>query len=670
MALRMIGSSNLPSTQAPVIDHNQTGAPLLEQCVPSDCLVSLFERACEAYPARIAAVCGSEEITYSELNRSANRIAHSLSVRSIRRGDFVALCLDRSIEMVAAMLGVLKAGAAYLPIDPRYPQARVAQTLEDALPAAIVTNRNLAKELVGTTTNVLLIEELLIDDSDGNAGFSSHATSEDLAYLMYTSGSTGKPKGVLVSHRNVVRLLTETNGWFHFDENDVWTMFHSFAFDFSVWEMWGSLTTGGKLIIVPFTVSRSPEDFYTLLSEQKVTVLNQTPSAFSLLSQTEETTVLRPLALRVVIFGGEALQYRSLRNWFRRHGDIKPQLVNMYGITETTVHVTYRVVRETDTLGEPDSLIGVPIPDLKIHLLNQDLLPVEDDGIGEICVGGPGVARGYLNRPELTAERFISDPFSANGEKLYRSGDLARRRKDGELVYLGRGDTQVKINGFRIELGEVEAALGDYPGVQQVTVIAHSDGNGLHRLAAYFVMAGSNTVTAGELSSFLSKRLPPQMMPAFYTQLQAIPLTSNGKVDRASLPEPAASSGNSVVAQQITDAAGTSSSIQERVAQIWRHVLGSSHVGLDENFFDIGGTSVLLVAVRTELQLKLGCSIPVTWMFEFTTVRSLAEKISEISESRVNQKAQKTTSQLSAAQDQARRQREAFARLKATKGSV
>ncbi|MBS1821268.1 MAG: amino acid adenylation domain-containing protein [Acidobacteria bacterium] len=586
-------------------------------------------------------------------------MARRLVAASGDRRGIVAIYLDRSIEMIAAMLGVLKSGSAYLPIDPGYPSARVLQTLEDATPLVVITNRKLASILEKTASQIILADELPSLDPIVPEPLPVRPKADDLAYVMFTSGSTGKPKGVLVSHHNVVRLLSETETWFHFNETDVWTMFHSFAFDFSVWEIWGPLTTGGKLVIVPFATSRSPEDFYALLSEQKVTVLNQTPSAFSLLNQLEESGTALPLSLRVVIFGGEALQYHSLRNWFRRHGDIKPQLVNMYGITETTVHVTYRIVREADTQGEQDSLIGVPIPDLQIHLLNAELLPVPDGEVGEICVGGGGVAHGYLNRPELTAERFVPDPFGPPGAKMYRSGDLARRRPDGELVYLGRGDNQVKINGFRIELGEIEAAISDFPGVRQVCVIGHTTDDGRQALAAYFVTEGGKP-TAGDMSRFLSQRLPAQMMPSFYIQMETIPLTGNGKVDRAALPKPTTGSASATADER---QATSSSPLQARIAQVWRDVLKASQVGLDDNFFDIGGTSILLAAVRSQLQEQLNRSIPVTWMFEFTTVRSLADKLVETSGSPA-----RPSATLTAAQEQARRQREAFARLRTTKG--
>ena len=626
-------------------------------------LVARFEEICCLYPSNTAVTLGPESITYEALNQTANRFAHALLATSPAPESIVAIYLDRSIPMIAAILGVLKAGCAYLPIDPTYPSARVVQTLKDAAPVAIITDHRLVSGLPSLDFKILQIDSVSAE-SVSNA--SQLAKAENLAYVMYTSGSTGKPKGVLITHRNVLRLFTETDSWFHFDERDVWTMFHSFAFDFSVWEIWGPLLTGGRLVIVPFEVSRSSEDFYALLSKEQVTVLNQTPSAFSLIDQVEEGGKVLPLALRTVIFGGEALQYRALRNWFKRHGDQKPKLINMYGITETTVHVTYRVVSESDANQEVDSLIGEPIPDLQLHLLDPDGHPVADGEEGELCIGGAGVARGYLNRPELTAQRFVPDTFSHIGGLLYRSGDIGRRRPDGQLVYLGRNDHQVKINGFRIELGEVEAALAEFPGIRQVTVIAHADHTGRQRLAAYFVSELGTPIASHTLREFLAARSPAQMIPAFYIQLDEIPLTHNGKVDRKALPVPTTGSA--------APAAEPSSPMQERVSGIWRDVLEAPNVGLDDNFFDIGGSSILLIQVRTQLQTELARQIPITWMFEFTTIRALAEKLQadELQMAGAGPSpATATTSNgvLNAAQEQARKQRDAFARIRSAKGS-
>jgi amino acid adenylation domain-containing protein len=599
-------------------------------------LSARFAEVCERAGTRTAVTLGMDSITYEELNLAAEEVRAGLVARGAGPGKIVAICMERSIGMIAAMLGVVKTGAAYLPIDPRYPEARIAETIEDASPVVVVGVSGVS------------LDELMAGGGTGTAG--AEVGADDTAYVIYTSGSTGKPKGVLVSNRNVIRLLDETRQWFNFDENDVWTMFHSFAFDFSVWEIWGSLLHGGRLVIAPFEVSRSPEDFRALLVREQVTVLNQTPSAFALLDQVDVQAGGRDLALRVVIFGGEALMLGSLRGWMERHGDAKPQMINMYGITETTVHVTYRRVMALDALNEGESLLGESIPDMQVYLLNEGLRPVADGEEGEICVGGGGVAKGYLNRPELTAERFVPDPFGEAGAMLYRSGDMARRRGDGELVYLGRRDGQIKVAGFRIELGEVEAALIEHRGVAQACVVAHTDEGVGTRLTAYVVGRSGANLTVAELSEFLATRLPGHMMPAFYRVLGAMPLTTNGKVDRAALP-----TGTAAATQKL----GTSTTTEEKVASICRRVL-KSEVGLDDNFFDVGGSSVLLIAVRTGLQQELNCKIPVIWMFECTTVRSLAKRIEDGNGPPMMQTA--------AVNANARRQRIAFARARAARG--
>jgi amino acid adenylation domain-containing protein len=319
-----------------------------------------------------------------------------------------------------------------------------------------------------------------------------NAAPDNTAYVIYTSGSTGKPKGTSVSHANVGRLFDSTNAWFNFNASDVWTVFHSLAFDFSVWEIWGALLYGGRLIVIPYWVSRSPETFYEVLRAQNVTVLNQTPSAFRQILQIEETIGAAPLPLRAVVFGGEALDIKSLAPWFERHGDRQPQLVNMYGITETTVHVTYRPLSISDTTAAPRSVIGCPIPDLQIHLLDDRLQPVPIGIPGELHVGGAGLSRGYLGRPALTAERFIPDPFSKiSGARLYKSGDLARRLPDGDIEYMGRIDQQVKIRGFRIETSEIETVLASHPAVRQAVVMLRNDSQSNASLVGYIVARDS-----------------------------------------------------------------------------------------------------------------------------------------------------------------------------------
>jgi amino acid adenylation domain-containing protein len=614
-------------------------------------LATWFVDSCEHHAERVALSLGAQQMTYAELHDAAAKVAAALAAVDLPADALIGICLDRSVELVAAMAGVVLAGAGYLPLDPQYPHARLLETLADAKPAAILTDRDGALRLQPMNTRVLVVEDLLTGTPP--AMHLREANPDDLAYVIYTSGSTGTPKGVMVTHRNVVRLLEQTQAWFHFDEHDVWTMFHSFAFDFSVWEMWGCLLHGARLVIVPHAVSRSPQDFYALLVEEQVTVLNQTPTAFGLLTQADARAAARQLALRVIIFGGEALNLRSLVPWFERHGEESPQLVNMYGITETTVHVTYRRIRTKDARGDVDSLIGDPIPDLRIHLLNEALLPVDDGEVGEIFVGGAGVARGYLNRAELTAERFLPDPL-VPGAKLYRSGDLARRRGDGELVYMGRADRQVKINGFRIELGEIEARLLEVAGIAQACVIARED-HGVQRLAAYVLMSDESFSTT-ELSRFAERHLPTHMRPSFYTRMDALPINANGKIDRSALPVPQRL--NTAGAQPTT----LLNSREKLIAEVWARVLGTQAAGQDENFFDAGGSSVLLIALRTELQAALNVAIPVTWLFEHTTIRTLA--------ARIDREAAAPAGNANVAAPRAVQQRASFARARAMKGGT
>jgi amino acid adenylation domain-containing protein len=625
---------------------------------PCGSIITIFERVAAVNADRVAIVCGNVSLTYGSLNDQANYVARHLRELGVGADSFVAIYLDRSPEMLIAILGVLKAGGAYVPIDSMYPAARVLEMLEDARPIAILTSESLVTELAERieelSLSIVEIGQLLAGGSAGLANPTVTTGGDDLAYMIYTSGSTGKPKGVMVTHRNVVRLLTQTEQWFHFNSNDVWTMFHSIAFDFSVWEIWGCLLTGGRLVIVPFAVSRSPRDFYDLLSAEKVTVLNQTPSAFSMLVQVEQNASVLPLHLRFVIFGGEALQYRKLAPWFTRHGDATPQLINMYGITETTVHVTYRAIRASEAELVEESLIGVPIPDLQIHLLDTAGKPVVTGEIGEIYVGGGGVSRGYHKRPQLNEERFLPDPFAhLPGARLYRTGDLARLRPDGELVYLGRNDSQVKINGFRIELGEVEATMAAVPGVQQSCVVARTDGDGPARLAAYFVPAPGAELTASFFGRVFSERMPAHMRPSSYTRLKELPLTVNGKLDAGALPAPSMRMGG-----QEDGVARSLSEAESQIARVFTDTLNLRRIGLDDNFFDCGGTSLLLIGAHLRLQAQFERQIPVTLMFECPTVRSLTKRLSAETPA---------APAINAIQQQARKTRDAFARVRAAK---
>jgi amino acid adenylation domain-containing protein/FkbM family methyltransferase len=468
---------------------------------PSACLHEAFAVQARRRPGAVAVVCEGESLSYGDLDQSANRLAHRLRSLGVGPEVLVGLSVERSLDMVIAILGILKAGGAYVPLDPAYPTERLAAVLEEVRPAVLVTQERLRDRLPrlpAEAARILCLDaasEGLEGERSGPPG--GFADPSQLAYVIYTSGSTGRPKGSPISHANVARLFTATAGWFGFDERDVWTLFHSYAFDFSVWELWGALLHGGRLVVVPHAVSRSPEAFNELLREEGVTVLNQTPSAFRQLIQVEEAGApTAGVELRWVIFGGEALDLTSLAPWFARHGDLRPRLVNMYGITETTVHVSFRPLAAADLERSYSSPIGIPIPDLTVRILDARGRPVPVGVPGEMFVGGAGPGRGYLAHPDLTAERFVPDP---GGARLYRTGDRARYLPGGEIEYLGRVDDQVKIRGFRIEPGEIEAVLAGHPGVSGSAVFVRDYGVDDRRLVAALVPDGISAAPVLEL---------------------------------------------------------------------------------------------------------------------------------------------------------------------------
>ncbi len=594
---------------------------------PKDtCLHQLIEAQVEKTPTAIAVVFENQQLTYQELNTRANQLAHYLQSLGVGPDVLVGICVERSLEMVIGLLGILKAGGAYVPLDPGYPQERLAYMLEDSQVAVLLTQQQLVDSLPQHSTPLVLLDadsEHIAQQSQENPV--SGTKADRLAYVIYTSGSTGKPKGVLVSHHNVVRLFKATEAWYNFNETDVWTLFHSYAFDFSVWEIWGALIYGSRLVIVSYYVSRSPEDFYNLLISQRVTVLNQTPSAFRQLIRVDEFSgTAKELNLRLVIFGGEALELQSLKPWFERHGDEFPQLVNMYGITETTVHVTYRPLTIAD-LKSNGSVIGSAIPDLKLYILDQHQQPVPIAVPGEMYVGGAGVTQGYLNRPELTSERFIPNPFSNSpGERLYKTGDLARYLPNGDIEYLGRIDYQVKIRGFRIEIGEIETVLCQHPSVREVVVIVRESLGDKH-LVAYVVPKTEQVPNDLELRRFLLQQLPDYMVPAIFTILEEVPLTPNGKVDRRALPAPDANRSGCFG----TRAPRTPT--EEILAAIWAQVLGLEFVGIDDNFFTLGGHSLLATQVISRCRQAFCVEISLQMLFDAPTIALLADAIAKLS---------------------------------------
>ncbi|ORX93280.1 amino acid adenylation enzyme/thioester reductase family protein, partial [Basidiobolus meristosporus CBS 931.73] len=583
------------------------------------CVHQLFEEQVSRSPNAIAVVSESQTLTYAEVNERANRLAHHLIELGVKPDTLVALCVERSVAIVIGILAILKAGGAYLPLDPVYASERLNDIVSDASPSIL-----LADEHGGNTIGEASLASLTVVDP--NAQFEEHPatnpqvtslTSHHLAYVIYTSGSTGKPKGVMVEHAQVTRLFDATAAWYQFNENDVWCLLHSYSFDFSVWELWGALRYGGKLVLPSHHVTRSSEDLYELICEQGITVLNLTPSAFKPLIACHAQSELQD-QLRYVIFGGEALEPAILQPWYATRSEHSPKIVNMYGITETTVHVTYRVMKKTDCT-QAISPIGARIPDLTTYILDTRGNPVPMGVVGELYIGGAGVTRGYLNRPELTAERFPLDPFSKTpGARMYRTGDLGRYQSDGSLIFLGRNDHQVKIRGFRIELGEIEARLVDHPLVKEAAVLAVGDDSD-KRLVAYVVAAHEEEL-AHLLRSHVAEKLPDYMTPAAFVRMDKFPLTANGKLDRRALPEP---DSDSLVSQKYEAPVGE---IETALASIWEEQLNVTRVGRHDNYFMLGGHSLLAVQLIERLR-RIGLGLSIRALFDTPTLSVLAQSI-------------------------------------------
>ncbi|PHM54490.1 Amino acid adenylation [Xenorhabdus sp. KK7.4] len=608
---------------------NQTDAPY-----PQDkTLPQLFEAQVTANPNNVALVFEGKTLTYHQLNERANQLAHAIRERYQQQHNvpmptdtLIALYLDRSPEMVISILAVLKAGGAYVPVSPDYPPERVQFILDDTQSPCVVTQQKFLPTLQAYTQALVTPSALIAaDDSRVTEHYSTDnlalaGQASDLAYVIYTSGTTGKPKGVLQTHHNVNRLFTTSQKDYQFDQHDVWVLFHAYTFDFSVWELWGTLLYGGRLIIPTVECIKDFSQFSRLCAEQNVTVLNQTPGAFYAFIDEAVSNSTEFPHLRYVIFGGDKLNPVQLTPWWDRYGDQKPALINMYGITETTVHVTYKKLTQGDTTAI--SRIGRPLSDMSAYVLNTagQLAPI--GATGELYIGGAGLARGYLNRPELTAERFIENPFATEKNKeqgytrLYKTGDLARWLPNGELEYLGRNDFQVKIRGYRIELGEIESALAAHPQVKQAVVIDR-EYQGNTALIAYLVIEGE--LSDEGLISHLSSRLPDYMLPASFTRIEAIPLTLNGKVDRQALPEPSWSNKEGYVAPRNT--------LETRLCAIWQDVLALEQVGIDDNFFRIGGNSLTAIKLIAAIRRTLSTDISLAQLFELKTIAGLATQM-------------------------------------------
>lgn len=618
-----------PVSEAPLLTDNEKHQLLVQWSSAGahypmgKCVHELFQEQANRTPDNVAIVFDDIRLSYRELNTRANQLAHFLVRQGVGPEVMVGICTERSTDMIIGILGILKAGGAYIPLDPAYPEERLAFILEDTGASLLVTQSHLRDIFPKLFIKIICLDsehgtiaQYDTGDPSGNAG------PDNAAYVIYTSGSTGRPKGVLIEHYSIMRLFEGTRSLYHFNKDDVWTLFHSYSFDFSVWEIWGALLHGGTLLIIPFRVSRSIDEFYELLIWEQVTVLNITPSVFRELVQADSYSIARErLSLRYIIFGGEQLKAADLRAWYDNHDDRIPQLVNMYGITETTVHVTYYPLTRADAQRKNGVGIGRPLSDLRIYLLDCNMQPVPIGMPGEIYVGGPGLARGYLNRPELTAERFLPDVFSGEpGQRLYKSGDMGRYLSDGNIEFLGRKDSQVKVRGYRIEPGEIESHILRHPGVAGALVAVRDHSSGYKSLAAYVVVNDISKDISSELRHMLKTKLPDYMVPSVFVPLRAFPLTPNGKVDCSVLPVPFG--GHEDQGQEPGRAL---SSIEEKLLAVWKAIFERDDIGINDDFFELGGHSLLAMRLIAWVHRGMHVELSIHNVFEFPTVAAMAK---------------------------------------------
>jgi amino acid adenylation domain-containing protein len=608
----------------------------------------IFENQLERTPHRSALVYENRELTYMELNRQANRIVHHMQYKyNIHPGDLIGVMMERSEWMIIGLLAILKTGGAYVPIDPNYPEKRIQFILRDSHCQLLITHEESENILRGDLAD-LAIDILTIPipgailaenhiDSNMNRNPVVVNTSEDPSYVIYTSGTTGSPKGCMISHKNIVRLLKNDRlrQLFDFNRYDIWIMAHSFCFDFSVWEMYGALLNGSRLIIPSRDAVRDIYFFHRLIKLHKITVLNQTPGAFYRLLAVDKEAEEKNLShhMHYVIFGGDKLEPFYLKEWVEIYPLEKISLINMYGITETTVHVTfYRLTRDDIESSGSRSPIGKPLPETTLYIYNENLI-LEPVGIsGEIYVGGSGVSRGYLNQPYLTKRRFIKNPYH-EGEVIYRTGDLGKRLPDGNIEYIGRKDHQVKIRGFRIELGEIEAQLLKHNEIREAIVLMHckerADASpevfqtSEDRYLCAYVVADKE-LSIPEMREYLSHTLPDYMIPSYLIQVDRIPLTSNGKLNRKALPKPE-------VRMEKGEYTSPRSRMEEKLVEIWSEVLGTARniIGIDGNFFELGGHSLKATTLISKIHRVFNIKIPIAEIFTTPTIRGLSRYLED-----------------------------------------
>ena len=578
-------------------------------------IVELLEEQLAKASDKIAVTYGKEKLTYNQLNIRTNQLARVLRDKGVKRDTVVGIIVEPSLEMIVSILAILKSGGAYLPIDPYQPEERIEYILKDSNTQIVVASKELIHK-IKIPAQIIDIDNKPLSGVDGSS-LEKINKPNDLAYIIYTSGSTGKPKGVMIEHRNVTSLMANNEHLFNFNNNDIWCMFHSYAFDFSVWEMFGALLNGGKLVVIPKYITKDTKKFLEVVEKEEITVLNQTPSAFYNLINEEMKGIKRELKLRYVIFGGEALNPSKLRIWKERYPNT--ELINMYGITETTVHVTFKKLEERD-FESSLSNIGKEIPTLNTYIMDKSLKLLPIGVPGEICVSGGGVARGYLGKPKLTEEKFVANPYKSN-EKLYRSGDLGRLLQSGEIEYLGRIDNQVKIRGYRIELGEIENTISKQKGIKGIVVLSRKDKIEMDYLCAYIEKEAYITIES--IKEGIRKELPEYMIPSVFIELNEIPLTLNGKIDRKSLLKIEAT----ITKDKKYE--GPSNETEARFIELWEDILGIEGIGVHDNFFDLGGHSLKATILSGRIQKELDVEITVRDIFNYPNIKELSKCIKE-----------------------------------------
>ncbi len=601
-----------------VVEWNNTAAPFPED----KCIHELFEAQVAATPQAVAVIYEDSQLSYAELNAQANRLAHHLRELGVRPDTLVAICVERSLNMVVGLLAILKAGGAYVPLDPTYPKERLAFMLEDSAPVALLTQGRLENLFVDMAKDLPVIDldtdgSRWADQSDANPDRHSEGlTPRHLAYVIYTSGSTGQPKGVMIEHKSLCNLITDVKSRYKITPEDRILQFAAIAFDMSIQDIFGALMLGATLVVRSDEWIVGARKFWALCEKNGVSVITLPTLFWQQLAQDDQTVI--PSTVRRITIGGEAVSNKVLAAWFERRR-YRPKLLNGYGPTEATIYSTSH---------EPsaDSLrwqsIGCPIINTCIYILDAYHQPVPIGWAGELYIGGAGIARGYLNRPELTAERFVADPFRAETDaRMYKTGDLARRLADGNIEFLGRNDFQVKIRGFRIELGDIEAKLAEHPAVHDVAVIAHEDGDGSNRLVAYLLVEENFTSHVSELRSFLKKKIPEFMVPSAFVVLDALPITPNGKLDRKALPIPLEGSVSETYSAPRNE-------IEHKLTNIWKKVLGLKNINIEDNFFNLGGHSLLAVKAIAEINELFNTDLPIGAIYQSPTVEELGIIIS------------------------------------------